>query len=106
MYSVTILVTVFFLTKIRDGVDRGQYEHWVSEVDYPTCKKYFKSIKSYTAFKVRNEKKDSPYDYIEHIDLTSKDDYEKDMEKPEFKKFMDEYFKYIDSAKVIYADPV
>ena len=99
-------MTVFFLSKIRDGADRGQYEKWVREVDYPACKKYFKSIKSYAAFRVRDVSKDSPYDYIEHIELTSREDYEKDMQKPEFKKIIDEWSKYMESAIVAYADPI
>jgi hypothetical protein len=103
---VCVLVTVFFLSKIRDGADREQYEQWVKEVDYPACQRFFKSIKSYTAFRVRDLTKNSPYDYIEHIDLTSREDYEKDMEKPEFKKLISEWSRYIESAIVAYADPI
>ena len=98
---------VFFLNRFRQGADQGAYEKWVKDVDYPTCKKHFKSIISYTAFKVKEEsKKDSPYEYIEHLDLTSKQDYEKDMQKPEAKRLMEEWSRYIESAIIIYTDPI
>jgi len=41
---------VFFLNRFRQGSDQDAYERWVKDVDYPTCKKHFRSIASYTAF--------------------------------------------------------
>lgn len=98
---------VFFLNRFRQGADQKAYEKWVKEVDYPTCKRHFKSIVSYTAFKVKaGSLKDSPYDYVEHLDLTSKEEYEKDMQKPEAKTLMDEWSRYIESAIIIFTDPI
>jgi hypothetical protein len=98
---------VFFLNRFRKGADQDVYEKWVREVDYPTCKKYFRSIVSYTAFKVKAESmKESPYDYVEYIGLTSKEDYERDMQKPEMKKLLEEWSRYIESAIVVFADSI
>lgn len=103
------MATVFFLTKLKKGVDQRKYEKWVKEYDYPTCQKLFKSIKFYTAYKVNEtSKKDSPYDFIEHIDMTSIEDYQREMETPEFQELLRQWGEYCDaeSALVIYTDPV
>lgn len=103
------MATVFFLTKLKEGADQKEYEKWVKEYDYPTCKKHFKSVKFYRAYKVKEEsKKDSPYDFIEHIDMTSIDDYKRDLEMPEFKELLRQWSEFIDStaALVVYTDPI
>jgi len=100
------VVNVFFLSKIKHGMEQ-EYEKWVKEVDYPTVDKYLKSVRSYTVVRVREEsKKNSPWNYIECVDLTSKEDYDKDRMKPEFKRLITEGSKYIESDVGIYADPV
>ena len=101
--------TVFFLTKLKDGADRTAYEQWVQEYDYPTCRKHFKSITFYQAYKVNEiSESDSPYDFIEHIDMTSVEEYQREMETPEVQELLRQWGEYIDggSARVIYADSI
>ena len=103
------MATVFFLTKLKDGADREAYEKWVQEYDYPTCRKHFKSITFYKAYKVNETSKpDSPYDFIEHIDMTSMEEYQREMETPEFQELLRQWGEYIDgeSARVVYADSI
>ena len=100
---------VFFLTKLKEGANIKEYEKWVKEYDYPTCKKYFKSVKSYIANKVIAESKEtSPYDFIEHIELTSIEDYKHELEMPEFKELLRQWSEFIESetALVIYTAPI
>ena len=100
---------VFFLTKLKKGADIQAYEKWVTEYDYPTCKKFFKSVKSYTAYEVNEDSKEvSPYDFIEHIELTSVEDYQRELEMPEFKELLRQWSEFIESetALVIYTDPI
>ena len=53
-------------------------------------------------------KKDSPYDYIEHIDMTSIEDYQKEMEEPWLKELLRQWGEFCDaeSAVVVYTDPI
>lgn len=100
---------VFFLTKLREGADREKYEKWVTEYDYPTCKKHFRSVLKYTTFRVNEESRSvSPYDYIEHIDLTSVEEYKRELETPEFQELLRQWSEFVDadSALVVYSDPV
>ncbi len=101
--------TVFFLTKLKEGADLGAYEKWVEEYDYPTCKKNFKSVIFYVAYKVNKaECPDSPYDFIEHIDMTSMEEYKQEVETPEFQELLRQWAEFIDSetAQVIYTNPI
>jgi len=103
------MATVFFLTKLKAGADQAAYEKWVKEYDYPQAKKNSKAIKFYTAYKVNEiSKKDSPYDYIEHIDMTSIEDYQKEMEEPWLKELLRQWSEFCDaeSAVVVYTDPI
>ena len=103
------MATVFFLTKLRDGADLEAYEKWVEEYDYPTCRSKFKSITHYQTYKTSEiSKSDSPYDFIEHIDMTSYEDYVREMETPEFQELLRQWAEFIDAenAHVIYMDSV
>ena len=103
------MASVFFLTKLKDGADLAAYERWVEEYDYPTCRGNFKSITYYQAFKTSEvSQADSPYDFIEHIDMTSYEDYQREMQTPEFQELLRQWAEFIDaeSAKVIYTDPI
>jgi hypothetical protein len=103
------VTTVFFLTKLKEGADLAAYKRWVVEYDYPTCKRYFKSVKSYVDYEVdRNESPDSPYDFIEHIDMTSVEEYKRDLETREFQELLRQWSEFIDadSAEIVYTDPI
>jgi len=103
------VASVFFLTKLKDGADRAAYEKWVDEYDYPTCRKHFKSIRFYQAYAVNEiSAADSPYDFIEHIDMTSFEEYQAEMETPEFQELLRQWGEFIDgeSARVIFTDAI
>jgi len=101
--------TVFFLTKLKEGVEQKKYEKWVKAYDYPTSRKYFRSIKFYRAYKVNEEsRKDSPCDFIEHIDITSIEAYKRDLETPKFQELHRQWSEFCDRENIlcIYTDPI
>ena len=103
------MATVFFLTKLRENAIEERYESWIKEYDYPTCKKKFGSIKFYKAYKVDAKSKEIlPYDFIEHIDVTSIEEYENDLQRPEFKELLRQWSEFCDkeSALIIHADVI
>ena len=71
---------VFFLNKLRPGVDPAEYEEWVRSVDYPTARA-LKTINSYVVAKTATtlEGQPSPYDYIERVEVTDIDDYRNEL---------------------------
>jgi hypothetical protein len=103
------MATVFFFGKLKPGADAQAYENWVREYDYPTGAAKAKSLKFYRAYRVKEESKAAlPYDYVEHIDITSKEDYEHDMAQPWFKELIAQWSNFMDNEKMlmIYADVI
>lgn len=103
------MATVFFMSKFKEGADRQAYRRWVIEYDYPTCKKNFSSIVNYTTFEVdKNENPDSPWDVIEHIDLTGLEEYKRDMASPEFQELLSRWSRFMDAetALMVFAGPI
>ena len=101
--------TVFILTKLKKGVDQDRYEQWVKEYDYPMCKKHFKSVTFYRAYKAVGESKGNvPYDFVEHLDVTSFEEYKRDGETPEFQELIRQWGEFLESeeAILIYTEPI
>ena len=89
------MATLFFLSKLKPKADAKEYERWVREVDYPTSKK-LKSIKSYKAHKIHGPLMgEQVYDYIEVIEVTSLEDYKKDLTTAAAKKIFSDWSKFI-----------
>jgi hypothetical protein len=103
------MATVFFFSRLKPGADAKAYEKWVKEYDYPTGAAKAKSLKFYRAYRIKEESKSTlPYDYVEHIDVSSREDYENDMTQPWFKELMAQWSNFMDSEKMlmIYADVI
>ena len=82
---------VFFLNKLRAGVDPAEYEEWVRIVDYPTARA-LTTINSYVVAKTATtlDGQPSPYDYIERVEVTNIDDYRNELANA---TGMDDFFK-------------
>ena len=105
--TVIVMVTIFFLCNLKKDVNRIEYEKWIREVDYPRMKKYLESIKSYITYRIGEEdRKKIQFDYLEHVEITSMENYKRDMETPEFKKLTDEWLKFVEDAIEIHAEPI
>ena len=81
---------VFFLNKLRDGVDAGDYEKWIREVDYPIARA-LPQIKSYVVAKIDGtlDGNESPYPYIERVEITDLTEYQNALANAEG---MEEFF--------------
>jgi len=100
---------VLFLTKLREGADREEYERWVREYDYVNVKKHSKTIRSYTNHRTNEVSTDnSPYDYFEVLEITDIEEYKKEMQQPWAREILTQMSDFIDTdnADIVYTDPV
>ena len=67
--------TVFFLARLRPGVEAATYEQWVRSFDYPTARS-IPSIISYTTHRIAGPYRQAEvhYDYIEVVEVTNIDE--------------------------------
>jgi hypothetical protein len=81
--------TVFFLHRLRPGIEPGDYEAWVESVDYPRVRTYA-SILEYSVMRITSglEGEGPPYDYIERVVVTDIDEYQRErLAKPDRAEF-------------------
>ena len=91
---------VYALVKLRPGVDPGDYERFVREVDYTTAAR-LRSIVGYRTHRVFEAPQiaGGPWDYIERIEITDRAAYEHDLAN-DGKALIDELLaKYIDESR-------
>jgi len=92
---------VFWFSQLKTGVTSEDYERWVREVDYH----YAQQIPSLTSYRVHRAEgpclgeDNLPYDYIEVAEITSLDDYRRDIaEHPAAAKIIAEIGSYVESV--------
>ncbi|MGC9540707.1 RedY protein [Streptomyces sp. UG1] len=74
--------------RLHDGVDAERFEKWVREVDYATCPE----LPSVLAFGVQRVVAVSPpLHYFEIIEVTSREEFERDMESPQFQRLVEDF---------------
>lgn len=90
---------VFFLARLKPGVDPAAYERWVREVDYPTARQ-LPSIVSYTNHRLVGpfRKADVHYDYLEVIQVTDVDAYRRDLTRHELQALRQRLAEFIDPS--------
>ncbi len=90
---------VFFLARLKPGVDPNTYERWVREVDYPTARR-FPSIISYTNHRLAGpfRKADVRYDYLEVIQVTDLDVYRADLSSPAAQELRRQLMEFIEPS--------
>lgn len=99
---------VFFLNRLREGADPDEYEAWIRRVDYPVARAQG-AITSYTVTRIDGTlsgEGDSPYDYLEVIEITDLDAYRALGELPEFKQLLQEWSQYVAEAEMIHGDVI
>ncbi len=99
---------VFFLNKLREGVDPAAYERWVREVDYPFARR-LPTIESYVVTRLDGlfEGGEAPYDYLEVVEITELDAYRKSLDRgssPELKQFFEEWSSFVGESLVVYGE--
>jgi hypothetical protein len=92
--------TVFWFSRLQPGVDPAEYERWVRAVDYLAAKD-IPSLISYRVFRIEGPclGETTPYDYVEVAEITSIEDYRRDIEQhPAAKRIGVEIGNYVQSA--------
>ena len=101
---------VFFLNKLREGVDPADYERFVREVDYPFARR-LPTIRSYVVTRLDGLWEDgtAPYDYLEVVEITELEEYRKSLDpsaSPEVKRFFDEWSSFVEESLVVYGEVI
>jgi hypothetical protein len=99
---------VFFLNRLRDGVDADEYEAWIRRVDYPVARAQG-AITSYTVTRIEGTlggEGESPYDYLEVIEITDLDGYRALGALPEFEQLLQEWSQFVAEAVMIHGEVI
>ena len=99
---------VFFLNRLHEGADPDEYEAWIRRVDYPVARAQG-AITSYTVTRIEgllSGVRESPYDYLEVIEITDLEEYRALGELPEFQQLLQELSQYVADAVMIHGDVV
>jgi hypothetical protein len=101
---------VFFLNKLRDGVDPADYERFVREVDYPFARR-LPTIRSYVVTRLDGlfDGGDAPYDYLEVVEITELEGYRKSLDpsaSPELQQFFDQWSSFVAESLVVYGEVI
>lgn len=99
---------VFFLNRLHDGVDPADYEDWIRRVDYPVARAQ-DAIRSYTVTRITGTlsgQGESPYHYLEVVEITDLDAYRALGSLAAFEKLLGEWSQYVADAVMIHGDVV
>jgi hypothetical protein len=99
---------VFFLNRLREGVDSDEYEAWIRRVDYPIARAQG-AITNYTVTRIEGTlsgEEKSPYDYLEVIEITDLDAYRALGALPEFEQLLQEWSQFVAEAVMIHGEVI
>jgi hypothetical protein len=99
---------VFFLNRLRDGVDPQEYEDWIRRVDYPVARAQA-AIASYTVTRIEGTltgEGEPPYDYLEVIEISDLEAYRALGSLPEFEQLLQEWSHYVAEAVMIHGEVI
>jgi hypothetical protein len=99
---------VFFLNRLREGVDREAYEDWIRRVDYPIATAHG-AITNYTVTRIDGTlsgEGTSSFDYLEVIDITDLEAYRALGSRPEFGRLLEEWSQFVAEADMIHGEVI
>ena len=99
---------VFFLNRLHEGADPDEYEAWIRRVDYPIARAQG-AIQRYTVTRIDGTlsgEGESPYDYLEVLEITDLEAYRALGDLPEFKQLLQEWSQYVAEAVMIHGDVI
>src|SRR4029079_19060653 len=99
---------VFFLNRLRESADRAEYEAWIRRVDYPVARAQ-DAIRSYTVARIDGTltgEGESPYDYLEVIEISDLDAYRALGDLPEFRQLLEEWSGYVADAVLVHGEVI
>ena len=94
---------VFFLNRLHEHADHEEYEAWIRRVDYPIARAQ-DVISSYTVTRIDGTlsgEGESPYDYLEVIEITDLEAYRALGQKPEFEQLLREWSEFVAEAVMV-----
>jgi hypothetical protein len=92
--------TVFFMSRLKDGVRKEDYEKWLVSFDYEKAKQVH-SILSYRTYRIsgRYESGKKPYDYLEVVEITDLEEYRQEGEdNPAMQAIAREWANFLEVA--------
>jgi REDY-like protein HapK len=99
---------VFFLNRLREGVDPAEYEAWIRRVDYPVARAQ-DAIRSYTVTRIDGTlsgEGESPHDYLEVIEIGDLETYRALASLPAFEQLLAEWSQYVAEAVMIHGEDI
>ena len=101
---------VFFLNKLREGIDPADYERFVREVDYPFARR-LPTIRSYIVTRLDGlfDGGEAPYHYLEVVEITDLEAYRKSLDpsgNPEVQRFFDEWSSLVGESLAVYGEVI
>ena len=98
--------TVFFLSKLKEGVRAEDYEKWVREFDYPGART-IPAIKSYRVHRINGALRgEKVYDYVELVEIINLDDYRKELGSETRKKLRDQWSSYVGESIAVFGEAI
>ena len=90
----------FVLTALKPGVKPEEYERYAREVDYAVVAR-MKTILSYRTHRITEPVpiQGGPWDYIERIEITDREAYERELATVGRELIDELYAKYLDRSK-------
>jgi hypothetical protein len=94
---------VFFLNKLRDGVDPIDYERWVRDTDYPVARRD-PAIQRYEVTRLEGtlDGGSASINYLEVLEVVGIDEYRQALETREFKTLLQEWSDFIASSEAVH----
>lgn len=73
---------VFWMTKLKEGIQPEDYERWLKEFDYANAPK-IETILSYRAYRAERpfSAGEKLFDYLEVIEVTNLEEYRRELEE-------------------------
>jgi hypothetical protein len=101
------MVRVFVLYRLRPEIDPQRYEEWSQTRDQPVMKAA-ESVLGLRLYRVQASGGGaSGFTYVEIIDVTSRDAFERDLQTPKVKVTAAEWARQVmDKFQILYADEV
>jgi hypothetical protein len=99
----------FFLNTLQEGVTLEDYEQWLREVDYPFARAQA-TIKRYDVTRIDGNlfgtEGDAPCQYLEVVDITNVEDYEKGAAGAEFEAFLKDWQTYVAESTMVWGEVI
>ncbi|MGD9528690.1 hypothetical protein [Pseudonocardia sp.] len=99
---------VYFLNKLRPGVDPADYEEWIRRTDYPVARRSA-AIRSYDVTRIEGTLDGNgvpTISYLEVIEVTDIEEYRAAGTAPEFVALLEEWATYVELDEALHGPVV